>query len=72
MRSRSRSRSVSKSVRSNSKYVWRTSRVTSLLTNLFTYSVQTLLFDDKERQERRNAGRRPSLKEVDKYAAAAI
>lgn len=45
---------------------------TSLLTNLFTYSVQTLLFDDKERQERRNAGRRPSLKEVDKCAAAAI
>eukprot|EP00964_Phaeocystis_antarctica_P097292 scaffold63449_cov66-Phaeocystis_antarctica.AAC.3 len=37
-----------------------------------TVSQQVLLFDDKERQERHNAGRRPSLKEVDKWAAAAI
>ena len=46
--------------------------LTHSLTHLLTYSVQVLLFDDKEREERRNAGRRPSLKEVDKWAAAAI
>ena len=49
-----------------------TDLLTYVLTYLLTYSIQVLLFDDKEQQERRNAGRRPSLKEVDKWAAAAI
>ena len=49
-----------------------TSLLTYSPTYLLTYSAQVLLFDDKDRQERHNAGRRPSLKEVDKWAAAAI
>eukprot|EP00964_Phaeocystis_antarctica_P141600 scaffold106660_cov48-Phaeocystis_antarctica.AAC.1 len=45
---------------------------TSRTKDALSRSFQVLLFDDKEQQERRNAGRRPSLKEVDKWAAAAI
>ena len=45
---------------------------TCSLTYSLTYSVQVILFDDKDLQERRLRGRRPSLKEVDKWAAAAI
>ena len=38
-----------------------TSLLTYSPTYLLTYSAQVLLFDDKDRQERHNAGRRPSL-----------
>ena len=41
-------------------------------THSLSYPVQVILFDDKDLQERRLRGRRPSLKEVDKWAAAAI
>ena len=48
------------------------STLLNIISGLLEPSQGRILFDDKDLQERRLRGRRPSLKEVDKWAAAAI